>query len=85
MNYSIDQQTRVILSEKTPLKVDFDRIQSCESLSGLGINSIDFIKVAVEIEVVFGITISEDDLDLEKLDTIDDIVKFVTEQMSIRK
>ena len=77
-----EQEIRTILSNNLSSTVDFNEVSSDESLSKLGFNSVDFIKVAVELETAFEIIFGDEDLDFDNFDTIDNIVKFINERSS---
>ena len=75
-----DIQNRLVKLIKDNTKVTDESINSLvddNSLSSLGINSIEFVKIAVAIETEFDIEFQDNDLDASKFQTIDDIIGYI--------
>jgi acyl carrier protein len=75
----IDFMTRDLLSEK--LGIDFHAIQEDASLEDdLGIDSLDFVEIIMEVEKKFKIKISDEES--EKLRTVKNITRLIKQKIS---
>lgn len=59
-------------------------LSTSDSIEELGMNSITFIKMIIEIEEEFDIEFSEDQLDARSFHTINDIIHAIIEQVEGR-
>lgn len=59
------------------LEVDQETILNEEDLFNLGFDSINFVKLIVELELKFDIEYPDELLDLKKLSSVDKIVQLV--------
>lgn len=66
-----------ILREVLEIEPEIEKLTTKSSLSDLGINSVDFIKLLVKIEMEFGIEIEDENLSEDLYETIDDLLNFV--------
>lgn len=63
-------------------KEQLDTIGSNEDLSVLGINSITFIRIVLALEMEFGVSWDDDDLEYQNFLTIENIVNYITDSMA---
>ncbi|MGE5632414.1 MAG: phosphopantetheine-binding protein [Caulobacteraceae bacterium] len=79
MQNEINNKVKEILLSniETDDKADIIRIDDNTDLSQIGISSIDYIKVLVEIEDEFGIEFNDDALNGEYFKTLGELVKYV--------
>lgn len=82
MEKNIEQVVRELLKKHIKSNIDFEEISSSESLENAGMNSIDFIKVVADIEMEYEIIFPDEELNFENFNTIDNIVKFISLQLS---
>ena len=82
MNKTIENKIREIISENISTNFDFKNIPIEQDLTDVGFNSIDFIKVAIGIEVAFEFEWDDDDLDFDDFNNIGKIVDFVSKKIS---
>lgn len=61
--------------------VDTDLLEYVDFADDLGMDSITFITLIVEIEAAFDITVPDDLLMMDNFKNMDDIIKVVTEQL----
>lgn len=61
---------------------DIDIIEYTNLVDDMGMDSITFISIVVEIEVKFGITISDDMLLMDNFKRINDIVAVVEQELT---
>ena len=61
---------------------DSDIIEYVDLIDDLGMDSITFISIVVEVEAHFGIEVPDDMLLLEKFKCVDDIVSVVENELS---
>ena len=52
-----------------------------KKLVDLGIDSLSFVKIVIEIEVFFVIKFNDEDLNYDKLNTLDDVCNYVLEKL----
>lgn len=75
---SIEYRVKEILKRNINNPDEFEaRASNNGLLSNLGINSLTYIKIVVEIESQFGFEFEDEDLNYEKFKTINDIVCYV--------
>ena len=67
------------LADLTPENADLKTIESDTPLQAIGVNSLGFIKLIVEIEIQYNIQFPEDQLVLSRATTIKDIA-YITNQ-----
>lgn len=63
--------------------VDTDLIEYTDFADDLGMDSITFITLVVEIEACFGITVPDDMLLMDNFKNVDDAVQIVAEQLAV--
>ena len=61
--------------------VDTDLLEYVDFADDLGMDSITFITLVVEIEATFDITVPDDLLLMDNFDNMDDVIKVVAEQL----
>ena len=61
--------------------VDTDLLEYVDFADNLGMDSITFITLIVEIEAAFDITVPDDLLLMDNFKNIDDVIKVVAEQL----
>jgi acyl carrier protein len=71
-----------LLNEVLEIRLSRDDIKGIERLKDLGINSISFIKLTVNIELEFGFEFCDEDLDYNKFDTIQSILLYINKKVS---
>ena len=62
------------------VRVDINKIESDESLTDAGVDSLELSLVLLGIEEKYDIKIPDEDI--EKLMTIDEIIKYLSEKMT---
>lgn len=77
-----EKKVREILKENIKTSVSFDEIGTEHSLSEIGVNSIDFIKVIVAIETEFDFEFNDEDLDFSMYDNIQKIVSYIENKLN---
>ena len=70
MIQAVSRKLREIIAFNTKNALDIDKIDMSTSLKDIGINSISYIKIIVEIESEYGFEFSDDDLDFESKKSI---------------
>lgn len=60
---------------------NIDIIEYADLADDMGMDSITFISIVVEIETIFGITVPDDMLLMDNFKTVDDIVKIVQQEL----
>lgn len=61
--------------------VEIDMIEYADWLDDLGMDSMIFISIIIEIEKEFGITVPDDMLLMENFRNVNDVVQMITGQM----
>ena len=80
---TIKQEVIELISELFKDKgFDIDIIEYVDLIDDLGMDSITFIAIVVEVEAHFGIEVPDDMLLLEKFKCVDDIVSVVENELS---
>lgn len=78
---SVEQEIRAFLSENFSLGRDLSGLASSQSLTERGfIDSVGIVEVLTFLETKYEIQISDDETIPENIDTIDNIVRFVTDK-----
>ncbi len=63
---------------------DIDIIEYADLVDDMGMDSITFISIVVEIEAKFNITVPDDLLSMDNFRKVDDIVKIVENELSLK-
>mgnify|MGYP002550961950 CR=1 FL=1 len=72
-----------LLSELFQCKgFDTELLEYADLINDLGMDSITFISIVIEIESRFGIEVPDEMLQMENFKTVDDIVKVVTQELA---
>lgn len=80
---TIKQEVIELLSELFKDKgFDIDIIECVDLIDDLGMDSITFISIVVEVEAHFGIEVPDDMLLLEYFKRVDDIVSVIEQELS---
>ena len=80
---TIKQEVIEVISELFKNKgFDIDLLEYVDLINDLGMDSITFISIVVEIEAHFDIEVPDDMLLLEKFKCVDDIVSIVENEIS---
>jgi len=75
---TIREEVRKVISEQ--LNVQLDEIKDSSNLvRDLGADSLDAVKIVMEVEEAFEITISDEEAD--KFKTVGDIVNYITRRI----
>lgn len=82
MKEEIEEKLRSILRKFVNNEAYLDNLNSEINLDGLGINSISFIKIIVQIESEFDIEFDENDLNSQRFETLSDIVLYVENRIA---
>jgi len=56
------------------LQIEADKVSTTDSLKSLGIDSLDFFNALIEFEQITGKAVPDEDID--KIDSIDDILNY---------
>jgi acyl carrier protein len=81
MMQEIEAKIRKIITESVKTKVPVENIGLDDSLADFGINSMNFIKLIVEIENEFGFVFNNDTLRFENLNTINKLIDCINSLM----
>lgn len=73
----VEQKIIAILKKHLPMNISREVIKESSNLSFIGLTSILFIKIIVEIECEFAFEFYDDDLNLNKYETLDSLVNYV--------
>lgn len=73
MNVSVDDI--LLILKKVGVSIDVSKLKSNTSLRDSGIDSLDMANIFLEIEEKYSVNIPDNDLD--SIDSIDDIVKYL--------
>ena len=73
----IEQKLRELLVEYAIVDMPPEEIDLNEKIHATFVNSILFIKIVVALETEFEFEFADEDLDVEKYTTLNDIVKYV--------
>ena len=73
MDHIRENVKRIFKSNNPDLDEDFDVIP----LIDLGINSLLFIKIIVELELFFSFEFEDEDLDYKKFAVLNDVVEYI--------
>lgn len=60
--------------DEVGLNIDVDQVDASAPLNSVGVDSLDFFSVLVELEKLTGTTVPDEDVD--KLSSIDDIIAY---------
>lgn len=82
MSNQVEAVVRKILKENVKSSINFDELGVDQSLSDIGFNSVDFVKVAVGMESEFEFELGDDELNFSQFDSIKIIVEFVERKKS---
>lgn len=63
-------------------EVETDVLEYADLIDDLGMDSITFISIIVEIEDMFGITIPDDKLLIENFRNVDEIVRLIENEVT---
>lgn len=77
MNNEIESRLQKIIDEKEELVFLKGKFNTDADIAGMGINSLMFIKLIIEIENEFDMEFDDDDLDMENLNTFGDLIKYI--------
>lgn len=80
----MEELVKKIVQENLEYKLE-KKILLSDKLSDLEINSIVFIKIMVALEENFNCTIKDDDLVIEKYNTINDFVKCIKVTLALNE
>lgn len=79
---TIKQEVIELISELFKDKgFDIDIIEYVDLIDDLGMDSITFISIVVEIEAYFNITVSDDMLLVDNFKKVDDIVNIIVKEL----
>ncbi len=73
----IEFDVRKLIDEEVFLSKKIDQIESTDNLVDLGMNSITFIKLIVNIEKKYNIEFSNDIMIMDRFRTINDFVEYI--------
>ncbi len=77
MENSIEMKIREIVSKNIELSVPIEQISNNYDLTILGMNSVNGIKVIVDIEAEYGFEFADEDLNIDNFRTINNLVSYV--------
>jgi len=78
----VENKIRSIIGDNIDLIVPIDSIGLEDDLSGLGVNSVSFIKMVVAIETEFGFEFDDDSLDFNNFKTIGDLSSYINKRLA---
>ncbi len=81
-------KTEIVEQIATIIETNIDFIHNIgmnDDLEELGINSLSFIRIVVEIEEKFNLEFEDGDLSYEKFSTIEDIANYIIEKNQSKK
>lgn len=73
---------REIIKDNLKLDCDPKEIKGTDLIAELGINSVDALEILVWVETVFDITIDDDDLNIDIMETLDHLADYIERKMS---
>ncbi len=73
----VEKKLIEILSKNAEFGDQAGNLRSEDNLAVLGINSVSFIKMAVEIENEFEFEFEDEDLDMDKFPTIGSVAEYI--------
>lgn len=73
----IIQKLREIIRDNLKLDCDPEDIKGTDLIAELGINSVDALEILVWVETVFDITIEDDDLSIDIMETLDHLADYI--------
>lgn len=76
---NIEKELKNIFKENLEISSE---IESGKSISEYITNSIDFIKIIVGVETKFDIEFEDEDLQLERFQTINDIIEYIQQKVN---
>lgn len=80
---SVEQEVRTFLAENFSLGRDVSHLSSTQSLTERGfIDSVGIVELLTFLETRFDIQINDDETVPENIDTIENIVRFISEKRS---
>jgi acyl carrier protein len=77
MENQIFEKVKTILNNQLSDRLDGKEISINDQLMDLDINSLAFIKIVVALEDEFDVEFQDEDLDISKFETVEDIVKYI--------
>lgn len=81
-NESVADKVRKIIDNRVPGCVPVAQMTDNATFDNLGLDSLDFVEVVMEVEETFGIEISDEEL--EPVRTLGDFVKIVEAKSSVK-
>lgn len=73
----MDMQIKSIISKHVDIALKIEDIHHDTTLDMIGVNSINFIRIVIEIEQLFGITFDVDYLGYEMFENVQRLVDYV--------
>jgi len=77
-----DRRLLEIISQASLQQIPADDIRMTNLLSGIGIDSLAFMEMIVCIEDEFKITVADEDLAMERFDTVEALRSYVASRMN---
>lgn len=78
----IIQKIREIIRDNLKLDCAPEEIKGTDLIAELGINSVDALEILVWVETVFDITIEDDDLNIDIMETLDHLADYIQRKMN---
>jgi acyl carrier protein len=74
---NVERKLRDIIARVSFTRVLTDAIRATDALADIGIDSLAFMEVVVCMEEEFGITVPDQDLALERFDTVESLKSYI--------
>lgn len=80
---TIELKIRNILANNVDIPIAVEQIESDMKMVDLGLSSVNYVKVLVEVEKAFNIEFDDDMLNMNsgEISTVHDLINFVLEKM----
>lgn len=81
----IIKKTKEIIVDVMELEMSIAEVSGQDLINELGINSIDSVEILVTVESEFDIEISDEDLNSELIQSLDNLVNYIAERLQIHE
>ncbi|MCL6589233.1 MAG: acyl carrier protein [Firmicutes bacterium] len=78
----IEIRVKEVLKRVLELNEEIERLRPEDSLAVLPLNSLNFVKLVVNLEFEFGIEFAEEDIEFERFQTFGELIGYIQERLS---
>lgn len=82
-NDDVERRLSRVIAQASFTRVPADAIQMTHILSEIGIDSLGFMEVVVCVEEEFDITVADEDLAMERFETVESLRDYVISKMPV--